>query len=132
MECEIVQVGKRRDGTYRYWCLAHHANASAKYGVAAVACVAAKDPPIGFAETLNLDPSEHRGGVALWGSVPAVYDTMFRPTDRGIHVHVRSEPGGRKEIDRTFRRLRIPVALDLLSASSGSTKTSSTSHERHI
>lgn len=35
MTCEIVNVGKRRDGGSRFWCLSHHANATAKYGVAA-------------------------------------------------------------------------------------------------
>ena len=113
--CEIVQVGKRRDGAYRYWCVAHHANATAKYGVAAEACVAAGDQPISETQTLSLDPKLYPGGVALWGSVPAVYDTTTRPTDRGIHVHARSEAGGEKQIDLTYRKLRIPVAVDLLS-----------------
>lgn len=113
--CEIVQVGKRRDGANRYWCLAHRANATAKYGVAAEACVAAGDEPISEAETLCLDPRLYPGGVALWGSVPAVYDTTSRPIDRGIHVHARREAGGEKQIDLTYRKLRIPVAVDLLS-----------------
>ena len=26
--CEIVSVGKRRDGGTRYWCLTHRANAT--------------------------------------------------------------------------------------------------------
>lgn len=113
--CEIVQVGKRRDGAYRYWCLAHHADATAKYGVAAVTCLAAGDAPILEAETLNLDPNQYPGGVALWGSVPAVYDTTLRPIDRGIHVHARQEVGGTKQVDFTYRKLRIPVPVDLLS-----------------
>lgn len=113
--CEIVQVGKRRDGAYRYWCIAHYANATAKYGVAAEACVAAGDEPISEADTLSLDPKLYPGGVALWGSVPAVYDTASRPVDRGIHVHARREGGRDKQIDLTYRKLRLPVAVDLLS-----------------
>jgi len=115
ISCDIVQVGKRRDGAFRFWCLVHHANATAKYGVAAEQCVAAADPPISAAETLCLDPVDFPGGVALWGSVPAVYDTTSRPIDRGIHVHARREVGGEKLIDFTYRQLRIPVAVDLLS-----------------
>ncbi len=113
--CEVIEVGKRRDGGYRFWCLAHHANATAKYGVAAERCVAADDVPIAASETLDLDPKDYPGGIALWGSVPAVYDTTLRPTDRGIHVHARSEARGVKRIDQTYRKLRIPVAADLLS-----------------
>ena len=30
--CDIVSVGKRRDGGTRYWCLRHKADATAKYG----------------------------------------------------------------------------------------------------
>jgi transposase-like protein len=115
MECKIIAVGKRRDGGTRYWCLEHHANATAKYGVAADKCVAADDPPITSEETLHLDFADYPGGIALWGSVPAVYDTTNQPTDRGIHVHAREARGGLKDIDRTYRRLRIPHRVDLLS-----------------
>lgn len=115
MSCKIVSVGKRRDGGTRYWCIGHHANATAKYGTAAAKCVAADDPPITADETLNLDFCDYPGGVALWGSVPAVYDTTTQPTDRGIHVHARSISGACKDIDKTYRRLRIPLKTDLLS-----------------
>lgn len=115
MRCKIVFVGKRRDGGGRYWCLVHHANATAKYGVAADRCVAADDLPIKKSETLDLDFEKYPGGVALWGSVPAVYDTTRQPMDRGIHVHARSAQGGAKDIDKTYRRLRIPLRTDLLS-----------------
>lgn len=115
MSCKIVALGKRRDGGTRYWCLKHHANATAKYGVAADRCVAANDRPITAKETLHLNFADYPGGIALWGSVPAVYDTTTQPTDRGIHVHARSVSGGLKDIDRTYRRLRIPHQTDLLS-----------------
>ncbi|WP_371435742.1 MULTISPECIES: hypothetical protein [Polaromonas] len=115
MDCNIVDVGKRRDGGTRYWCLFHHANATAKYGTPADKCVAADDVPITAAETLDLDLNQYSGGVALWGSVPAVYDTTKRPVDRGIHVHAREAAGGNKVIDWTYRKLRIPVTMDLLS-----------------
>lgn len=115
MICNIVAVGRRRDGGTRYWCLEHHANATAKYGTPAEKCVAADDPPIAPEDTLDLDFKQFPGGVALWGSVPAVYDTTPQPMDRGIHVHARRKRDGDKAIDRTYRKLRIPVAKDLLS-----------------
>jgi hypothetical protein len=115
MRCKIVPVGRRRDGGTRYWCLSHHANATAKYGVAAEECVAAHDRPIKKSQTLDLDFMDYPGGVALWGSVPAVYDTTTQPVDRGIHVHARNVAGPHKDIDKTFRRLRIPLREDLFS-----------------
>lgn len=115
MDCKIVAVGRRRDGGTRYWCLAHHANATAKYGKPAQKCVAADDVPIAVEDTLDLDIKSYPGGVALWGSVPAVYDTTNRQMDRGIHVHARLVMGGEKVIDRTYRKLRIPLASDLFS-----------------
>ncbi|MBN6111409.1 hypothetical protein [Xanthomonas bonasiae] len=115
MTCEIVNVGKRRDGGNRFWCLSHHANATAKYGVAAAECVAAQDAPILESESLDLEPETYKGGIALWGSVPASYDTTTLPTDRGIHVHARRlSRESAKDIDKTYRRLRIPFTADLL------------------
>ncbi|WP_232624329.1 hypothetical protein [Paraburkholderia ginsengisoli] len=115
MDCNIVSVGKRRDGRNRYWCLAHHANATAKYGVAADRCVGADDIEPSPDEKLDLVLGDFDGGVALWGSVPAVYDTTKQPMDRGIHVHARRAQQDAKDIDRTYRKLRLPLALDLLS-----------------
>jgi hypothetical protein len=115
MTCEIVSVGKRRDGGMRYWCVAHHANATAKYGKPSERCVAADDQSISEADTLDLNLGEFPGGVALWGSVPSVFDTTLKPVDRGIHVHARYDLDGSKMIDLTYRKLRIPLAKDLIS-----------------
>jgi hypothetical protein len=104
-ECDIVAVGRRRDGGTRFWCLVHKADATAKYGIQAAKCRYADEPPITAEQTLTLDLDRYPGGVACWGAVPPVYDTTSFPLDRGIHVHARREAGGRKEIDRTFRRV---------------------------
>ena len=82
-ECQVVSVGKRRDGGTRYWCLQHKADATAKYGKPARACRASHIPPIGEKDTLDLDVDKYKGGIALWGAVPAVYDTTRLPMDRG-------------------------------------------------
>ena len=87
--CEIVSVGKRRDGGTRYWCLTHGANATAKYGQRATACHGAHIPMITDRDTLDLHLDGYSGGVALWGAVPPVYDTTEKALDRGIHVHAR-------------------------------------------
>ncbi|MDX2178110.1 MAG: hypothetical protein SFV18_00875 [Bryobacteraceae bacterium] len=105
--CHIVSVGKRRDGGTRYWCLKHRADATAKYGKPADACRTAHFPPVDEKDVLTLDFAKYPGGVALWGAVPAVYDTTRQPLDRGIHVHTRVTPESEKEIDNTFRAVRI-------------------------
>lgn len=110
--CHIVSVGKRRDGGTRYWCLKHRADATAKYGKPAAACRAAHFSPIEEKDILTLDFAKYPGGVALWGAVPPVYDTTSQPLDRGIHVHSRVTAEGEKELDNTFRAVRI-VGKDL-------------------
>jgi hypothetical protein len=105
--CHITAVGKRRDGGTRYWCLAHKADATAKYGRRAKACRAAHLRPISPEEILELDLDEYPGGVALWGAVPPIYDTTLLPLDFGIHVHARKDSLGDKLIDRTFRAVKL-------------------------
>ena len=105
--CHIVSVGKRRDGGTRYWCIKHRADATAKYGKEARACRTAHIPPIPENEILTLDLGAYSGGIALWGAVPAVYDTTMQPLDRGIHVHARVAADSKKELDQTFRAVRI-------------------------
>jgi len=85
----------------------HKADATAKYGRPADRCRHAHILPILDTETLSLDPRKYKGGVALWGAVPPVYDTTRQPLDRGIHVHARATTGGRKEIDATYRSVRL-------------------------
>jgi len=105
--CDIVAVGKRRDGGTRYWCLRHRADGTAKYGKAARKCRAAHIPPMRDAEIFRLNMDEYKGGVALWGALPAVYDTTELPMDRGIHVHARRTARAKKEMDCTYRAVRV-------------------------
>jgi hypothetical protein len=105
--CDIKPVGKRRDGGTRYWCLAHKADATAKYGRRGKVCRAAHLPPVLPEEILQLDLDQYSGGVALWGAVPPIYDTTRLPLDFGIHVHARQKAGDNKDIDRTYRGVRL-------------------------
>jgi hypothetical protein len=105
--CEIVAVGRRRDGGTRYWCLAHKSDGTAKYGTPAEKCRAADIPPITARDVFTLDLDKYGGGVALWGAVPPVYDTSIQPADRGIHVHARPSVDAQKEVDRTYRAVRL-------------------------
>lgn len=101
-KCNIVAVGKRRDGGTRYWCLAHKADATAKYGKPAPCCRYAKIPSISSDDELVLNVVDFPGGLALWGAVPPVYDTTEGPLDKGVHIHARKKVGGEKVIDRTY------------------------------
>ena len=105
--CNIVSVGKRRDGGTRYWCLAHRADATAKYGLRAEACRLADVPMITDRETVELRFEEFPGGVALWGAVAPVYDTTLRTLDHGIHIHTRTRSDGQKNMDTTVRAVRL-------------------------
>ena len=105
--CNIVSVGKRRDGGTRYWCLQHKADATAKYGVLADKCRYADVREVSASETVKIDIANYPGGVALWGAVPPVYDTTLQPLDRGIHVHARQDSASSKEIDETFRKVLL-------------------------
>lgn len=107
INCQIIPVGKRRDGGMRYWCIEHKADATAKYGKPAAQCRYAHIPSITEAEILDLNLQNYQGGVALWGAVPPVYDTTQQSLDRGIHVHARRTIGGEKEIDGTYRAVRL-------------------------
>src|SRR5262245_870465 len=105
--CDVVAMEKRRDGGTRYWCRAHRADATATGGTQASKCRAADTEPIRAHEVQTLDLNKYQGGVALWGAVPAVYDTTRLPMDRGIHVPARLTPDQQKEMDFTFRAVRL-------------------------
>ena len=110
MACEIVEVGKRRDGGTRYWCLYHKADATAKYGKPAAECRASHVLPVKPEEMIDLNVDHYGGGVGLWGAVPPVYDTTRLDCDRGIHVHARKEAAGEKAIDETFRAVKVKAS----------------------
>lgn len=105
--CNIVYVGKNRNGKARYWCLMHHAPASDRRGTKLKSCLAQQQHVHNKQEEFCLVPSNYEGGVALWGSTLAVYDTTLFPVSAGIHVHARKVEGGKKEIDKTFSSVKI-------------------------
>lgn len=107
IDCQILAVGKRRDGGTRYWCIKHRADATAKYGKPARKCLRVHIPEPTPSEKLSIDTAMYPGGIALWAAVPPVYDTTTRAMDRGIHVHARKKLSGDKVIDETYRHVDI-------------------------
>jgi transposase-like protein len=105
--CRVVSVGKRRDGSSRFWCLTHRADATEKYGMEAARCRRADIAPVQQEERLVLDPKEFAGGVGIWGSVPPVYDTTSTSLEAGIHVHARKANEKEKFIDKSFREVIV-------------------------
>ncbi len=105
--CDVIAIGKRRDGGTRYWCRTHRADSTAKYGIPASKCCLSDEISISNDEVQVLDLDKYLGGVALWGAAPAVYDTTKLPIERGIHVHARLTPRSDKEIDLTYQTMRI-------------------------
>jgi len=73
----------------------------------AVRCRLADTVPIRNDEILTLDLDKYLGGIALWGAVPAVYDTTKQRMDRGIHVHTRLTPECSKDTDWTYRAIQL-------------------------
>jgi len=60
-------------------------------------------------KVLQLDPSTYPGGIAIWGALPAIYDTSMCPPDQGVHVHARMKVGGKKSIDETFDIVEVQI-----------------------
>src|SRR5579871_5332904 len=60
-------------------------------------------------KVLQLDPSLYPGGIAIWGALPAIYDTNGSLPDEGVHVHARLTVGGPKCIDETFDAVTVVV-----------------------
>ena len=107
--CKILPVGKRRDGGTRYWCVIHKADATAKYGIPNQKCRYSHIPPIQKSEQLELNLRKYKGGVAIWGAVPPIYDTTKLPMERGVHVHARKVTKGKKKIDASFKSVTLII-----------------------
>lgn len=57
--------------------------------------------------SLTLNIADYPGGVAIWGALPAVFDTSTQGFDRGVHVHARLSPTSKKSIDDTFEIVNV-------------------------
>lgn len=104
--CDIQSAGKSRNGQSRYWCRAHKAPATGRYGAKLERCESAHLHRENL-KTYTLEPQKFRGGVAAWGALPPVYDTTGLPVERGIHVHAREVAEGKKVIDQTYDAVQI-------------------------
>lgn len=111
-DCHIVRMPKPRNGKSKYWCVSHDAAATARFGGRMPRCEGAYRTIADF-RRFRLEPERYPGGVALWGAVEPVYNTSRTPAEKGIHVHARLRPGGKKEIDLTYDAVELSVPRDL-------------------
>lgn len=112
-DCDVRPAGKRRDGKPRFWCHAHQASATGKYGIRLQRCEGAYRS-LESRNVLSLDPREFAGGVALWGAVRPAYDSTGLPDEEGIHVHARySEDDDEKYLDETVDAVKLEMAVNL-------------------
>jgi hypothetical protein len=106
--CVIGAEVKNRSGTPRWWCTTHGCEAWGPGGEQLPACAGASLPlPT---TSLNLDPRDYAGGIALWGAVQPVYAWGVKPDLTGIHVHARRQVAGQKVIDATFEESVVTTA----------------------
>lgn len=57
--------------------------------------------------SLTLNIADYPGGVAIWGALPAVFDTTNQGFDSGVHVHARLSRTSKKSIDQTFKIVNV-------------------------
>lgn len=89
-DCSIVTVGKQRNGKPRFWCTAHQASGTGKYGRRLDRCEGAYRFAV-QSDALEIEPSDYVGGIAIWGAVKPVYDTsgLRLADDRGRRLSTK-------------------------------------------
>jgi hypothetical protein len=118
LPCDIVEAGKFRHGAKRWWCRTHHVYWGTKADLQALLdaedrnklrCSNAYQPMCYVKNPFVLDVEQYLGGVGVWASLPPAIDTL-NPTEKdivGIHLHVRKELDGKKNIDSTYPSLLV-------------------------
>lgn len=112
-DCHICFVPLPRGDKPKYWCVAHEASATARFGGRLVRCEGAYRSIPDY-KRFTLDTSSYPAGVALWGAVEPVYNSTRWLGERGVHVHARKARGRKKDVDETFAAVSVTVAKDLL------------------
>ncbi len=108
-KCEIRAEYKLRNGYPNWWCFTHHAPARGEGGSRLTKCAKADIPELKNEEKIYIDLDDYPGGVGVWGSLEAVYDSKREIPEKGVHVHLRRNAEGKKEVDRTFKEVFIKV-----------------------
>lgn len=111
LPCDIVECGKFRNGKERWWCRTHQVHWGTKADIQAsendgggIRCANATQPMNYVKDPLVLKPDDYAGGIGVWAALPTAINTTEEADlkDVEIHIHARSEVGGRKTIDANF------------------------------
>ncbi|HLX93885.1 MAG TPA: hypothetical protein VKR32_19510 [Puia sp.] len=116
--CEIRAETKLRNGNPNWWCYTHHASARGKAGLRLEKCSKADLPKTSESEKIHIDFDDYAGGVGIWGSLEAVFDSKREISEKGVHVHLRKNLGGKKIVDKTFKEVYVKVPSNELFESS--------------
>lgn len=108
-KCEIRAETKLRNGYPNWWCYTHYASARGEKGSRLRRCSKANDPEVRDDEKAYVDLDDYSGGVGIWGSLEAVFDSKREVPEKGVHVHLRRMPEAEKEVDKTFKEVFIKV-----------------------
>jgi len=114
--CLIKAETKLRNGYPNWWCYTHFASARGEGGSRLEKCEKADLPLISDEEKIFIDLDEYRGGVGIWGSLQAVYDSKREVPEKGVHVHLRREVNDDKQVDKTFKEVYVKMPGTLFDA----------------
>jgi hypothetical protein len=112
-ECNIRADVKLRNGYPNWWCHTHFASARGERGTKLEKCTKADLKPILKEEKIYIDTDEYLGGVGIWGSLEAIYDSKRDVPEKGVHVHLRRTVDGEKEVDETFKEVYVKINGEL-------------------
>jgi len=110
MKCDIRAENKLRNGYQNWWCYSHFASARGENGQRLQKCKNADLPIVQDSEKIYIDLDDYPGGVGVWGSLQAVYDSKREIPENGVHVHLRRDINSEKEVDKTFKEVYIKIS----------------------
>lgn len=114
LPCEIVEAGKYQNGNPRWWCRTHQkhwgtkADTADAIKVSAMRCAQHTQLMWYVVNPYHIDLDQH-AEVGIWCSLPAAMTSQGIPQPRypRIHVHVRSQTGEPKILDRDFDAIAL-------------------------
>lgn len=113
LPCDIVEAGKFRHGPPRWWCRTHQVHWGTKADLASfdvtgqMLCANHAQKMSYVVSPFTVDLTKF-AEVGVWCSMPAALSTWaIRSRPPRIHVHVRKNAGGTKEVDRDFHAIAL-------------------------
>ncbi len=105
MDCNFVPAGRTRGGRQLFYCEVHGYYTTDPSRPCPGSVIDRYSKGL---QEVDVDIVDYPGGIGVWGALPPVVDTTRDASIVfGVHLHARREPGGEKEIDATFRRVRV-------------------------